>query len=69
MASPAGPQNAGNAAELLNMARTIVSSARAIANKVPAATPEVRQINDLVAQIQQKIVGQQAPAETQAPPV
>jgi len=67
--SPAAGQSGGDSSQLLNLVRTIVASTRMIANKVPAATPEVRQINDLVAQIQQKIIGQQPPAETQAPPV
>lgn len=40
-----------------------------LAQRVPAVTPEVQQINDLVARMQAKIKAQQAPAESQAPPV
>jgi hypothetical protein len=40
-----------------------------IGQKVPGVIPEVRQINDLVSQMQGKIIGQQMPPETQAPPV
>ena len=67
--SPAAPQSDPNAAQLLKFSMDIVAASRMIAQKVPAATPEVRQINDLVAKIQENIKGQQAPAETQAPPV
>lgn len=51
------------------MALTIVANSRMLAQKYPQVTPEVRQINDLVSQIQGKIVGNQAPSEPQAPPV
>ena len=68
-ASPAPAVEDNGAMQLLKLSMTIVSSARMIAQKVPGATPEVRQINDLVAQIQAKIKGNQAPPEAQAPPV
>lgn len=68
-ASPAPAQDDQGAAELLKLSLNIVSSSRMIAMKVPAATPEVRQINDLVAQIQAKIKGGQPVPEGQAPPV
>jgi ATP phosphoribosyltransferase len=48
---------------------TIVSNARMIANKFPQTTSEVRQINDLVAQIQGKIKQNQPQQEPAAPPV
>lgn len=68
-ASPAEAQVDEGSAQLLKSSLTIVANARMIAQKVPAATPEVRQINDLVARIQMKIKQGQAPAEPQAPPV
>ena len=67
--SPAPAVEDQGAGTLLRLSLGIVSAARMIANKVPQATPEVRQINDLVAQIQAKIKASQAPAEPQAPPV
>lgn len=67
--SPAPAQGDQQAAQLLMISQGIVASARMIANKVPGATAEVRQINDLVARIQGKIKQGQAPTETQAPPV
>ena len=67
--SPAPGVADQGAMQLLNLSLTIVYSARMIAQKVPAATPEVKQINDLVSQIQAKIKGNQAPPEPQAPPV
>jgi len=67
--SPAPPVNDPGAAQLLKLLMTIVSSARMIATKVPGATNEVRQINDLVAQIQGKVKQQQPQQEPAAPPV
>jgi hypothetical protein len=40
-----------------------------LAEQFPQVTPEVRQINNLMQQIQAKIKGGQQPPETQAPPV
>jgi hypothetical protein len=54
---------------MLKLSLGIVSAARMLAQRVPAVTPEVQQINDLVARMQAKIKAQQAPAESQAPPV
>lgn len=65
--APAGADK-GNA-QLLEMVRSIVTAARMIGKQVPGAVPEVQQINDLVARIQQKVLQQQGPAEPQAPPV
>lgn len=56
-------------AALLKLSLGIVAAARMIGQKVPQVSSEVRQINDLVQQIQAKIVGNKAPAEAQAPPV
>lgn len=67
-AAPAPAQPDQGAMQMLEMVRTMVTTARMIAQKVPAAVPEVRQINDLIARIQAKIVqGQQAP-QPMAPP-
>ncbi len=68
-ASPAPAVEDNGAMILLRLSQQIVSSARMIAQKVPSTTPEVRQINDLVGQLQMKIKGNQAPPEAQAPPV
>lgn len=46
-----------------------VGQMRMLANKYPQITPEVRQINDLLAQINGKIQGSGPQAEPQAPPV
>jgi len=67
--SPAPAVNDPGAAQILNSLMTIVSNARMIAQKFPATTNEVRQINDLVAQIQGKIKANQQPQEPAAPPV
>lgn len=65
----AAPAEEGNGAELLRIALGVVSSIRVIANKVPSATPEVRQINDLIAKVIGKIKGGGPAAQPQAPPV
>jgi hypothetical protein len=51
------------------MSLGIVANARMIATKVPGASDEVRQINDLVAKIQGKIKGGQPAPQSMAPPV
>ena len=68
-ASPAPAQDDGRAAAALQSTLTIVSNARRLAEQFPQVTPEVRQINNLMQQIQAKIKGGQQPPETQAPPV
>jgi len=68
-ASPAPAVEDQGAAQMLKLSLGIVSAARMLAQRVPAVTPEVQQINDLVARMQAKIKAQQAPAESQAPPV
>lgn len=67
--SPAAAQSDGRGAQLLKILLDVVSSMRVVANQVPAATAEVRQINDLVAQVIGKVKSSAPPAETQAPPV
>jgi hypothetical protein len=68
-AAPAPPTaDKGNAA-MLDAARNIVTSARVIGMRVPAALEDVRDILRAVQNIQQKIVQQQGPAEPMAPPV
>jgi len=66
--SPAAAQPGGNMA-LMEKIRAIVSIARQIAQDVPGAFDEVRQINDAVGRLQQKVIQQQGPAEPAAPPV
>ena len=66
--SPAPPQNPGNM-QMLERLRAIVSIARMIGQQVPGAFEEVRQINDAVGKLQQKIVQHQGPGQPMAPPV
>ena len=66
--SPAPAQPGGNMA-LLEKVRAIVSIARQIAQEVPGAFDEVRQINEAVGRLQSKMIQQQGPAEPAAPPV
>ena len=68
-ASPAPAQNDPRAAELLRVMLGVVSTIRAVAQQVPSATAEVKQINDMVARVIGKIKGAGPTAETQAPPV
>lgn len=67
--SPAPAQSDERSAQLLKVMLGVVSSMRVVAQQVPAATSEVRQINDLVSQVIGKIKGRGPQAETQAPPV
>jgi hypothetical protein len=67
-AAPAPAQPDQGAVQMLELVRTMVSAGRMIAQKVPAAVPEIRQINDLVARIQAKIVQGQQPTQPMAPP-
>lgn len=67
--SPAPAQTDERGAQLLKVLLGVVSSMRVVAQQVPAATSEVRQINDLVAQVIGKVKSSAPPAETQAPPV
>lgn len=64
--APAQPNTSG---QLVNLVLGIVQNTRAIAQQVPAAGPIVRQINDLVQQLQRTIVANQPPSEPAAPPV
>jgi hypothetical protein len=47
----------------------ITAAARSIAEQFPSAVPIVQQINDLVQQLQMKIVQALPPTEVAAPPV
>lgn len=67
--SPAPPQPNQKAAQQLDLVRNIVSSTRLLGNMLPGAVPIVRQINDLVQELQKKIVASQGAPEPQAPPV
>ena len=53
----------------LGWIRDLVSNARRIGLKYPAAAEEVRTINNAVQRIQQKILQSQPAPEAQAPPV
>ncbi len=69
MASPAPPQTNPEAAQLLELVRNIVSSARLISQKVPGATDIVRQINDLAQKLQLKVIQTGPTPEPMAPPM
>ncbi len=70
-AAPPAPQGGPDpgAAQILDLVRTIVSASRLIAQKVPGAAPIAQQINDLVQQLQMKILQSQQPQEAAAPPM
>jgi hypothetical protein len=67
--SPAPAQQDPGAAQAVQMSLEIVKNARMLAQKFPQISSEVRQINDLVSQMQGKIKGQGPQAETAAPPM
>ena len=68
MISPA-PAQADPNTMALGWIRDVVSNARRIGMKYPAAAEEVRTINNAVQRIQQKILQSQPAPEAQAPPV
>jgi hypothetical protein len=47
---------------------TVVSTVRGIAKAFPATAPEIMQINDLMRQVQQKMMASQPVGEAMAPP-
>jgi hypothetical protein len=68
---PISPQEAQpdpNAAAVM-MVRQIVEASRRLGMKFPAAIAEVREINNAVQRLQQKIVQSRPAPEPQAPPV
>ncbi len=67
--SPAPAQQNSEAVQQLGLVRQIVSSARMLGQRIPAAVDIVRQINDLAQKLQMKIVQAGQGGEPQAPPV
>lgn len=67
--SPAPPVEDAQASMALRSTLDIVSTSRRLAASYPQVTPEVQQINDLVAKMMAKIKGGQQRPESQAPPV
>ena len=67
--SPQPAQSDGRGAEMLKQLLGVVSTLRVVAQQVPAASSEIRQINDLVSQVIGKVKGSGPATETQAPPV
>lgn len=68
-ASPAPPVPAGpQASNAINVFQ-ITQSARALAKSNPEVAPEIRQINDLVQQIQMKLTQSTGSGEPSAPPI
>ncbi len=66
--APAQPPSP-TAMQALHDVNAIVSAVRSLAQQFPAAVPIAKQINDLVQQLQGKIIQSLPPTETQAPPV
>lgn len=52
----------------LETVRTISSASGRLGMKYPAVIQEVREINDILARIQRKLINSQPAAEPQAPP-
>lgn len=53
----------------LDLLQKIVSSSRMLGQKIPGSVDIVRQINELAAKLQQKIIQGGSSPESQAPPV
>jgi len=53
----------------LSDVNAIVTASRSLAQQFPATVPIVRQINDLVQQLQMTIIQAMPPTEVAAPPV
>ena len=68
-ASPAQPTQDPGAKVLLDATRAITAATRIIAQKVPQAQNEVSQIMNLVQSMMAKILANQPPTETMAPPL
>lgn len=69
VAAPAPAQPNPKATQAVSLVHQIISAGRALAQQFPATAPIVRQMNDLVQQLQMKIVQSQPPGESAAPPV
>ena len=66
--APAQPPSPG-AMSALSDVNAIVTASRSLAQQFPATVPIVRQINDLVQQLQMTIIQAMPPTEVAAPPV
>jgi hypothetical protein len=53
----------------VQLVQQIVSSTRELGRLVPSASPILQQINDLVQDVQKKMVASRPPVDSQAPPV
>lgn len=53
----------------VGLVHQIVQATRALSQQYPETAPVARQINDLVQELQMKIVQSQPPTEPAAPPV
>ncbi len=67
--SPSPAQGDNSNSMDLSLVHTIVSAARRLGVKYPAALEEVRAINNAVARLQQKILKSHPAPEPMAPPV
>lgn len=68
-ASPAPAQSDGVARQAAFQTLQIVQNARQLAQQFPEVAPLVRQINDLMTQVQMKIASATSAGEVEAPPV
>jgi hypothetical protein len=68
VASPA-PQQEGTAKQAAFQTLQIVQNARQLAQQYPEVAPLIRQVNDLMQQVQMKIAQSTSAGEPQAPPV
>lgn len=68
-ASPAPPVDGGPAKQAAMSVFQIVQNARALAKQFPQVAPEIRQVGDLMQQVQMKIAQGASSGEPAAPPV
>jgi hypothetical protein len=69
VASPAPQSDAGPARQAAFQTLQIVQNARQLAQQYPEVAPLIRQVNDLMQQVQMKIAQNTSSGEPQAPPV
>ena len=68
-ASPAPPEASPQLERGSRMTIQVVSGLRTIAQEFPATAPLITQINDLMRQVQMKMMSTSKPGEPAAPPV
>lgn len=66
--APPSPPDQG-AMQIALLIRNILTDSRTIADLYPSTVPMIQQMNDLLQQIQMKVVQSSPPSEVAAPPV